>query len=141
MEDAKPSDALSGIDSYPITVDGNGDIDIEIAAATEFSSSAPDDWLNVVAKKFNNEGYKVGEKTVTVSIRKITSGEVLTYMVDGGYRPDVYVPSNEAWGEMLKAKGFSFTKLTDRLAGNTAGSDLNAYASMELSDVRAGTGV
>lgn len=121
MEDAKPSDALSGIESYPITVDGNGDINIEIAAATEFSSSAPDDWLNVVAKKFNNEGYKVGEKTVSVSIRKITSGEVLTYMVDGGYRPDVYVPSNEAWGEMLKAKGFSFTKLTDRLAGNTAG--------------------
>lgn len=121
MDDAKPSDALSGIDSYPIMVQGNGSINIEVAAATEFSAEAPDDWLNVVAQQFNRKGYQIGDKTVSVSIRKITSGEVLTYMVDGGYRPDLYVPSNEAWGEMLKAKGFSPIKLTDRLAGNTAG--------------------
>ena len=42
-------------------------------------------------------------------------------MNDGDYRPDVFVPSNNAWGEMLKAHGFKVIELKDRIAGNTAG--------------------
>lgn len=113
--------ALADISTFPIVVSGNGDIDIEIAAATEISADAPDNWLIQVAKKFNKARYSVDGRSVSVSVRKITSGEVLTYMVDGNYRPDLYIPSNFAWGEMLKAKDMEVIKLADRLAGNTAG--------------------
>jgi Ca-activated chloride channel family protein len=42
-------------------------------------------------------------------------------MTDGEYKPDVYAPSNYAWGEMLKAQGFSVVTLSERILGNTAG--------------------
>ncbi len=115
------SAALADISTYPIVVEGKGQINIEIAAATEMSSAAPDDLINVIAERFNKEGKKVNGKTVSVSVRKITSGEVLTYMTEGNYRPDVYIPSSDAWGEMIKAKGITTVKLADRIAGNTAG--------------------
>ncbi len=113
--------ALADISTYEMTVNGSGEIDIEIAAATELSSNAPDDWINVVAEKFNKSGASVNGKSVSVSVRKIASGEVVTYMVDGGYRPDAFVPSNFAWGEMLQASGINTEKITDRIVGNTAG--------------------
>ena len=102
-------------------VDGDGQIDIEVAAATEMSSDSPDDWMVQVAENFNDEGYEIDGKKVTVSIRKITSGEVVTYMTEGGYEPDVFAPSTYAWGDMLDASGIGTIKLADRIAGNTAG--------------------
>ena len=121
MDETSKADALDDIDTFPIVVKGNGDIDIEVAAATEMSADAPDDWMNVVARNFNKEGYKIDGRTVSVSVRKITSGEAVTYMRDGGYEPEVFAPSNYAWGEMLKASGLTVNKVTDRIAGNTAG--------------------
>ena len=115
------SKTLASIDTFPLTVQGRGSINIEIAAATEMSSAAPDDWMNQVAENFNRSGATVGGKNVSVTVRKITSGEVLTYMTESDYRPDVYAPSSDAWGEMLSAKGVSVRKITDRIAGNTAG--------------------
>lgn len=120
IEDNSAAAALADLSTFPITVQGGGQIDIEIAAATEFSAAAPDDWMNVVAERFNREGFSVGGKSVSVSVRKITSGEVLTYMQYGGYRPDVYVPSNDAWGKMLSGS-FNVKTLSTRIAGNTAG--------------------
>ncbi|MBR1483824.1 MAG: VWA domain-containing protein [Ruminococcus sp.] len=115
------SKTLASIDTFPLTVEGNGSIDIEIAAATEMSSAAPDDWMNLVAENFNKSGQTIGGKSVSVSVRKITSGEVLTYMTESDYRPDVYAPSSAAWVEMLSAKGVGTEVLADRIAGNTAG--------------------
>ncbi len=112
--------SLASIDTFPIE-EGGGEIDIEIAAATEFSSDEPDDWLKVVAEKFNRSNNTVNGKKVSVSVRTITSGEVVTYMTEGGYRPDCYIPSNDAWGQMLDAKSIKTIKVTDRTAGNTAG--------------------
>lgn len=120
-DDISEADMLADIDTFPMTVEGDGQIDIEIAAATEMSADAPDDWLNVVAKNFNKEKMEVSGKQVSVSVRKITSGEAVTYMTAGGYQPQVFVPSNFAWGEMLKASGIGVTEITDRIAGNTAG--------------------
>ena len=122
LTDISVAASLADIDTFPVTVRGNGQIDIEIAGATEMTAeSAPDNWLNQVAERFNREGFTLDGKTVSATVRKITSGEVVTYMVDGGYRPDVYIPSNEAWGVMLEAKGFSPIRIAERLAGNTAG--------------------
>ncbi len=113
--------SLASIDTFPLTVQGKGSIDIEIAAATELSAEAPDDLINVLAKKFNQQKISVNGQTASVSVRKITSGEVVTYMVNGDYRPTVYLPSFYVWADMLEAKGFTPIKLTDRMAGNTAG--------------------
>ncbi len=113
--------ALADIDTFDLTVRGTGQIDIEIAAPSELSGETPDDLINVLAQKFNHSGTEINGQSVSVSIRKIASGEVLTYMTEGDYRPDVYIPSSEALGEMLQAKGVNVIKLADRMAGNTAG--------------------
>ncbi len=112
---------LADIDTFPLTEQGYGGVNIEIAAATELSAEAPDDLLNVWARNFNKQHVEIDGKTIGVTVRKITSGEVLTYMTEGDYTPDVYIPSSYAWGEMLKSKGIGVIKLTDRLVGNTAG--------------------
>ena len=120
-EEVSEADTLADIDTFPITVQGNGEINIEIAAATDLSSDAPDDWINAAAQRFNASGAQIDGKSVSVTIRKIASGEVLTYICSGGYQPEVYIPSNEAWGKMLDASGFKVTPVADRIAGNTAG--------------------
>ena len=121
ITDAAAASGLASIDTFPVTVQGRGEINFEIAAATELSASAPDDWLNVVADHFNRSNQTLNGKSVSVTVRKITSGEVLTYMVEGGYRPECYIPSNDAWGQMLDASGFKTITVEKRIAGNTAG--------------------
>ncbi|MBO4457406.1 MAG: VWA domain-containing protein [Butyrivibrio sp.] len=120
-EDVSTADTLADIDTFPITVTGDGEINIEIAAATELSAESPDNWINEVAQKFNKAGNEIDGKRVTVSVRKITSGEVVTYVTAGGYQPEVFIPSNAAWGMMLDASGCKTEMVTDRIAGNTAG--------------------
>lgn len=120
-DDDTQNKALADIKTFPITVQGNGDINLEIAAPSELSGNAPDDWINVIAERFNNERQTVGSKTVSVTVRKIASGETLTYITEGDYRPQLYIPSSFAWGDMLKAKGTGTRLLSDRILGNTAG--------------------
>ncbi|RKM55133.1 VWA domain-containing protein [Butyrivibrio sp. X503] len=122
MSDASVADSLASIDTFDMMLEGNGEINIEIAAPSEFcGKSYPDEWLVAVGQKFNKEGYTVDGKSVSVSIRKISSGETLTYITEGGYQPDLYIPSNDMWGDMLAAEGVKTVKLADRIAGNTAG--------------------
>ena len=120
-EDTSEADMLADISTFPITVEGKGEINIEVAAATEMSSDAPDDWMNVVAERFNKENYSINGQSVSVSIRRIASGETLTYITAGKYQPQVFAPSHYAWGDMLQASGIGVEKLTDRIAGNTGG--------------------
>lgn len=120
-EETPIADTLADISTFPVVEKGKGDIDIEVAAATEMSADAPDDWMRIVARNFNKEEYKIDGKTVSVSVRKITSGEALTYISAGVYQPQVFAPSNFAWGEMLEASGIGIEKIEDRIAGNTAG--------------------
>ena len=115
------ADALADISVFPVTVQGNGEINLEVAADTELSSDAPDDWMNVLARRFNQENHEYNGKKVTITVRQITGGEVVTYMRAGLYRPDLYVPSHGAWGKMLDASGIPTVTLCDRLLGNTAG--------------------
>ena len=120
-EESTEKDTLADIDTFPIVLYGNGDIDIEIAAPSELCGDAPDDWLIQVAEKFNKQNNTIDGKTVSVSIRKISSGEVVTYVDNDAYRPDVYIPSNYTLGMMLESSGVGITKIEDRIAGNTAG--------------------
>lgn len=120
-DDIALADTLADISTFPLVVKGNGAINIEIAADTEMSSEAPDDWMVVLAERFNRENHEYNGKNVTISVRQITGGEVVTYMRAGAYQPDLYVPSHAAWGKMLDASGIRTITLCDRLLGNTAG--------------------
>ena len=111
---------LADISTFPFTVEDAGH-NIEIAAPSEFTGEQPDDWLNVIARRFNDSGAVIKGKCVSVTVRKKASGEVVTYMTEGGYRPDMYIPSNYALGEMLRSEGIGVDTLADRIAGNTAG--------------------
>ncbi|MDO4746743.1 MAG: VWA domain-containing protein [Candidatus Saccharibacteria bacterium] len=115
--------ALSDLSTFPVTTVGKADVVIEIAADTELSdTSEPDNWANVVATAFNRKGFKLSNgKTVAVSIRQIVAGETVTYMLEGNYRPDAFIPSHAQWGEILASRGFATITLVDRLVGNTAG--------------------
>lgn len=115
--------ALADLATFPITTRANADVIVEIAASTELSDErAPDDWVNIVASAFNRRRFTLPDgRTVGVNIRKIVSGETVTYMLDGGYRPDAYIPSHAAWGEILNSRGLKSHNIVDRLVGNTAG--------------------
>lgn len=106
---------------YPPSVVGNADIVIEIASSPEKAGSGTNGALLKVAENFNSEGYTIDGKTVAVSVTCIASGEAVDYIGSGKYVWDVYSPSSQYWGEILKAQGININMLTDRIAGNTAG--------------------
>lgn len=97
-------DELPDISDYPITVEGNGEINIEIFSSPEKAGNDTDGWLNEVAKSFNNANNQIDGKKVSVSIRSIASGAAVDYIVSGKYIPDAFTPSNELWGDMIKAQ-------------------------------------
>ena len=103
--------ALADIDTYTIVTESKSDIMIEIAAATELTSDAPDDWIVEVANNFVRSGAEVNGKTVGISVRRITSGEVVTYIGTNAYQPNVLIPSSEAWGEMIESSGIGIQKI------------------------------
>lgn len=112
---------LPEIDIYPLSVQGGGDIDIEIFSSTEKSGAGKDGWINTVAEAFNTERLTVNGRSVSVSIRPIASGLAIDYIITGKYSPDAFTPANELWAYMIEDSGVDLEKTADRLAGNTAG--------------------
>ena len=94
QEETSALDTLADIDTFPLVLEGHGQINLEIAAPSEFSGEAPDDWLIQMGRVFNSNEYTIDGKTISISIRKISSGEAATYIGAGAYKPDVYIPSN-----------------------------------------------
>lgn len=116
------ADELPDIEtSYPLTVTGTGDVNIEVFTSTEKGGTGTDGWLNDVAKDFNAQGYTVDGKRISVSVRSIATGTAVEYITSGVYVPELYTPSNEFFGEMIAASGMTVNKVSDRLVGNTAG--------------------
>ena len=120
--------------SYPLTVEGNGDINIEIFTSTEKGGSGTDGWLNEVAQDFNARGYQVNGKTMSVSVRSIATGTAVEYINAGVYVPEAYTPSNEFFGEMIASSGVKIAKISDSLVGNTAGILLSKDAQKKIND-------
>lgn len=115
------ADELPDISKYDYTVVGNGDIDVEIIASPEKSGTGTDGWMNEMAEKFNRSGYTYDGRTVSVSIRNVSSGLAMDYIVSGKYIPEGYSPSSKMWGEMTIAQGNNLETITDRTVGNVAG--------------------
>ncbi len=114
-------DELPDISDYPLTVKGNGDIDIEIFSSPEKAGDDRDGWLNEVANNFNRSGQTVDGKKATVSIRSIASGTGVDYISSGKYVPDAFTPSNELWAEMLASQKVELIKISDGIAKNAPG--------------------
>lgn len=142
------ADELPDISKYPITLEGNGDINVEIFSSPEKAGEDYDGWLLEVAKNFNGQNITVNGKSVSVSIRSISSGTATDYIASGKYVPDAFTPSNELWGEMITAQGTKMELVEKKLAGNVAGilvSDKikkklqKKYGAVDLSTVVKGT--
>jgi Ca-activated chloride channel family protein len=121
LDPAAVGDSLPDISKFPLSVNSTTDSYAEIFSSTEKSGTGNDGWLNEVANDFNAAGILVDSKPVSVSIRNIASGTAADYIRSGKYVPDAYTPSNELWGEMVKASGVSAELVSERLAGNVAG--------------------
>ncbi len=114
-------ESLPDMSKYPAQVENPKENFIEIFSSTEKAGENKDGWLVDTAKAFNNANIQVNGKTVSVRIRGIASGMGMDYIASREYTPDVFTPSNELWGEMLKSKGIKITLVEKRLAGNVAG--------------------
>ncbi len=112
---------LPDIKSYPLSVTGSGEINVEIFSSPEKAGTGTDGWLNEVAERFNREMKTVNGKTVSVSIRSVSSGLAMDYIKSGKYVPEAFTPSNEFWGSMLSSSGIKTTVIEKKLCGNVAG--------------------
>lgn len=121
LDPAAVGDSLPDISKFPVSVQNTTDAYVEIFSSTEKSGTGDDGWLNEVASAFNNSNIMVDGKTVSVKIRNIASGTAADYIRSGKYIPDAYTPSNELWGEMVKAGGIQTELVSKRLVGNVAG--------------------
>jgi len=115
------AESLPDISKFPITVDNTTDSFIEIFSSPEKSGTGSDDWLNEVAEEFNKANISVNGQIASVKIRNIASGTATDFIRSGKYIPDAFTPSNELWGEMVKAQGVKAELITERLVGNVAG--------------------
>lgn len=121
LDPVEIGDSLPDISKFAVSVENTTDSFVEIFSSTEKSGTGVDGWLNEVANDFNAAGIQVDGKKVSVKIRNIASGTATDFIRSGKYVPDGFTPSNELWGEMVKAQGTAAELISDRLVGNVTG--------------------
>ena len=114
-------DTIPNIDKYPAKVENTTDSYIEIFSTGEKAGNGKDGWLIDVANNFNESKFEINGKIISVKVREIASGLGMDYIISEKYLPDAYSPSNELWGEMIKANGKTIGLCDDRMVGNVAG--------------------
>ncbi|MFX3634762.1 MAG: VWA domain-containing protein [Candidatus Pristimantibacillus sp.] len=121
LNPAEVAESLPDISKFPITVENTTDQFAEIFSSTEKSGTGVDGWLVEVGNEFNKANITVNGKPASVKIRNIASGTAADYIKSGKYVPDGFTPSNELWGEMVKANNVKTQLITERLVGNVPG--------------------
>lgn len=122
MADTSLYDEMPEIDKYPLAVKGTGQVDIEIFTSGEKAGKNTDSWLIECAESFNNLGVTTSDgKSVSISVRSVSSGLAADYVISNKYLPDLYTPSNILFGEYAIDNGADMRLYTERLVGNTAG--------------------
>lgn len=121
LNPADVAESLPDISKFPITVENTTDHYVEIFSSTEKSGTGVDGWLTEVATEFNKANKSVNGKVASVKIRNIASGTAADYIKSGKYVPNAFTPSNELWGEMVKASGVKTEVISKRLVGNVPG--------------------
>ena len=124
--------SLPDISAYPIATSQTTDDYIEIFSSPEKAGTSYESWLIDVADKFNKSGTQVDGKPVSVAVRNISSGVGVDYIVSDKYKPDIFAPSSELWGDMLTSKGVKISLVEKRLAGNVAGIVLSKKKNDEI---------
>lgn len=114
-------DTIPNIDKYPAKIENTTDSYIEIFSTGEKAGNGKDGWLIDVANNFNESKFEINGKIISVKVREIASGLGMDYIISEKYLPDAYSPSNELWGEMIKANGKTIELCDDRMVGNVAG--------------------
>jgi len=115
-------ESLPDISKFPITVPNTtADNFVEIFSSIEKSGTGVDGWLTETATEFNKAKIVVNGKPASVKIRNIASGTAVDYIKSKKYVPDAFTPSNELWGEMVKASGIKTQIISNRLVGNVPG--------------------
>lgn len=114
-------DELPDIDTNQITVKPSTSLYAEIFSTSEKCGPGKDGWINEVAEAFNEAGFQIDGKPVSVMIRNVASGLGMDYIRTGKYIPDGYTPSNDFWGRMLLADGVAMEVVEESLVENTAG--------------------
>lgn len=114
-------DTIPNIDKYPAKVENTTDSYIEIFSTGEKAGNGKDGWLIDVANNFNESKFEINGKIISVKVREIASGLGMDYIISEKYLPDAYSPSNELWGEMIKANVKTIELCDDRMVGNVAG--------------------
>ena len=117
----KLADELPDISQYPLSVEGKGEINIEIFSSPEKAGEKTDGWLNEVAENFNRERNTVNGQIASVSVRSIASGAAVDYIISGKYVPEAFSPSNELWAKMIQAQGATLDLIDSGIAKNAAG--------------------
>ncbi|SFX27018.1 VWA domain-containing protein [Ruminococcus sp. XPD3002] len=118
---------------YPLTVEGTGDVDIEIFSTSEKAGKNNNGWLNEIAQQFNSQNNKLSNgKTVSISVRSIPSGASSDYISNNVYVPQAYTPSNTLFGELAVAQGAKLDLAAESLVSNTAGIAISRTASSEI---------
>lgn len=118
---------------YPLTVEGNGDVDIEIFSTSEKAGKNNNGWLNEVAEEFNRQGNRLANgKTISVSVRSIASGASCDYITNNVYIPQAYTPSNELFGELASENGAKLKLEAESLVSNVAGIAVSRTAASTL---------
>ena len=125
---------LPDISKYPLSLEGKGALNIEIVSSPEKAGDNYDSWLLEVAEKFNNEKMQADGKTMSVSIRSISSGMAADYISSGKHVPDAFTPSNELWGEIIRSNGVELNLVEKRLVGNVAGILLSSKTEKKIKD-------
>jgi len=118
---------------YPLTVEGTGDVDIEIFSTSEKAGKNNNGWLNETAEEFNRQGNRLSNgKTVSISVRSIPSGASCDYITNNVYIPQAYTPSNELFGELASENGAKLKLEAESLVSNVAGIAISRSAASAL---------
>lgn len=119
---------------YPLTVVGNGDVDIEIFSTSEKAGKNNNGWLNEIAEEFNSQNNRLDNgKSISVSVRSIPSGASSDYISNSVYIPQAYTPSNELFGNLAMEQGAVLKMEVPSLVSNTAGVAISRSASSDIS--------
>ena len=141
------ADSLPDISKYPPQVENTTADFIEIFSSTEKATVSTnkaadtDRWLVDMGDAFNRSGATVDGRPVSVRIRGMASGLAVDYISSGKYVPDAYTPSNELWGDGLKANGAPINLAEKRMVGNVAGIVLSKEKQKAIMDKYGSTGL
>ena len=113
---------LPDISNYSLSVEGNGDVNIEIFVPQEDNGSSILDFVIHAAETFNNEGHTLesGER-ISVSVRSLEASLAEDYILSGAYYPEGYLAANELYGSLMEENGINVSMIAPKTIGNTVG--------------------